>query len=79
MGRARSSRWPPRPPPCDFCFLLSQFQLFSTPSRARAGETLKLERTLGDLVNQTYGLTPAEIGLMWKTAPPRMPIPPPTT
>ena len=32
-----------------------------------------MERTLGDLVNQAYGLTPAEIVLMWKTAPPRMP------
>jgi hypothetical protein len=53
MGRARRSRWPPRPPPCGFCFpvlrsetaeggLLSQFQLFSTPARARAAETLKL-------------------------------------
>jgi hypothetical protein len=40
--------------------VLSQFQLFSTPSRARAAETLELERTLSDLVNQTYGLTPAE-------------------
>jgi len=25
-------------------------------------------------VNQAYGLTPEEIDLMWKTAPPRMPI-----
>ena len=47
------------------------------PARALAAETLKLERTLSDLVNQAYGLTPAEIDLMWKTAPPRMPIPPP--
>src|ERR1035438_3437745 len=44
------------------------------PSRALAAETLKLERTLSDLVNQAYGLTPAEIALMWQTAPPRMPI-----
>jgi hypothetical protein len=55
--------------------LLSQFQLFSTPVRARAAETLKLERTLSDLVNQAYGLTPAEIELLWQNAPPRMPIP----
>ena len=48
-------------------------------TRAIAAETLKLERTLSDLVNQAYGLTPAEIDLMWKTAPPRMPIPPPAT
>ena len=47
------------------------------PSRARAAETLTLERTLSDLVNQAYALTPAEIALMWQTAPPRMPIPPP--
>jgi hypothetical protein len=30
--------------------------------------------TLNDLINQAYGLTPAEIELLWKTAPPRMPI-----
>ena len=49
------------------------------PARALAAETLKLERTLSDLVNQAYALTPAEIELLWKTAPPRMPIPPPAT
>jgi type I site-specific restriction endonuclease len=49
------------------------------PARSLASETLDLERTLSDLVNQAYGLTPEEINLMWKTAPPRMPIPPPTT
>jgi hypothetical protein len=47
------------------------------PARALAAETLKLERTLSDLVNQAYGLTPAEIELLWKTAPSRMPIAPP--
>jgi hypothetical protein len=46
------------------------------PARALAAETLTLERTLSDLVNQAYALTPAEIALMWQTAPPRMPIPP---
>ena len=57
MGRARRSRWPPRLPPCDFRFpvlrsetaeggLLSQFQLFSPPARARAAETSTLERKL---------------------------------
>jgi hypothetical protein len=46
------------------------------PARARAAEAMKLERTLSDLVNQAYGLTPAEIDLMWKTVPPRMPISP---
>ena len=44
------------------------------PARQLAAEALKLEHTLSDLVNQAYGLTPAEIDLMWDTAPPRMPI-----
>jgi hypothetical protein len=47
------------------------------PARARAAETLKLEHTLSDLVNQASGLTPAEIDLVWTTAPSRMPIAPP--
>jgi hypothetical protein len=34
------------------------------PARALAAETLTLERTLSDRVNQAYGLTPAEIALM---------------
>jgi hypothetical protein len=49
------------------------------PARALAAETLTLERTLSDLVSQAYALTPAEIALMWQTAPPRMPVPQPTT
>ena len=36
---------------------------------ALAAETLQLVCTLSDLVNQAYGLTPAEIELMWQTAP----------
>ena len=47
------------------------------PARALATETLTLERTLSDLVNQAYALTPAEIALTWQTAPPRLPIPAP--
>ena len=47
------------------------------PARALAAETLALERTLSDLVNQAYALAPAEIALMWQTAPPGMPIPRP--
>ena len=40
-----------------FCFLLPKFQLCSMPARARAAETLQLERTLSNLVNQACGLT----------------------
>jgi hypothetical protein len=49
------------------------------PARALATDALTLERALSDLVNQAYALTPAEIELMWQTAPPRMPIPPTAT
>ena len=44
------------------------------PARTLAAETLQLERTLSDLINQAYGLTPEEVKLMWDTAPPRMPF-----
>jgi hypothetical protein len=44
------------------------------PARARAAETLTLERTLSDLVNQAYALSPAEVELLWRTVPPRMPV-----
>ena len=41
---------------------------------SRKNETVKLEQRLSDLINQAYQLTAEEIDLMWKTAPPRMPI-----
>ena len=44
------------------------------PARIQAAEALNLERQISDLVNEAYGLTPDEVALMWKTAPPRMPI-----
>jgi hypothetical protein len=44
--------------------LLSRFQLFEHARRALAAETSTLERTLSDLVNQAYGLTPTEIELI---------------
>ena len=43
------------------------------PARARAHEAQILEAKISDLVNAAYGLTPAEVKLMWRTAPPRMP------
>ena len=41
------------------------------PARAVAAETLKLERTL---VNTAYGLTPADIDLMWNLPRPACPL-----
>ena len=48
------------------------------PLRANARESLGLERRVSDWLNAAYGLTPADVALMWSTAPPRMPIPAPT-
>jgi len=45
-----------------------------TPMRLLATEALRLEHHLSDLVGAAYHLTPAEIALLWQTAPPRMPI-----
>ena len=44
------------------------------PMRLLVGQALQLEQQISDLVNAAYGLTPEEIDLMWKTAPPRMPV-----
>ena len=48
------------------------------PAQALAAEARGLERRVSDLVNDAYGLTPADVRLMWETAPPRMPIGPPS-
>ena len=46
----------------------------ATPVQQRAGEALALERRLAVLVNAAYGLTPEDVELLWRTAPPRMPV-----
>jgi hypothetical protein len=43
------------------------------PARETASEAAALERRLSDRVNEAYALTPEEVDLMWRTAPPRMP------
>jgi restriction endonuclease TaqI-like protein len=47
------------------------------PARGLLAEAGRLERKIGNLVNQAYGLTREEVQLMWATAPPRMPLSPP--
>ncbi|WP_338017077.1 Eco57I restriction-modification methylase domain-containing protein [Myxacorys almedinensis] len=47
---------------------------YALPIQTRTTEAQTLEHRLSDLINQAYGLTDEEINLMWKTAPPRMPI-----
>jgi hypothetical protein len=46
------------------------------PARQLRGEIFLLEQRLSDIVNEAYGLTPDEVALMWRTAPPRMPFTP---
>ena len=48
------------------------------PMAARLAEAARREAELSALVNRAYGLTPEEEALLWATAPPRMPIPPPS-
>jgi len=47
------------------------------PLQTLAAESRQLERRVAELVNDAYGLTPEEVALMWRTAPPRMPGEPP--
>jgi hypothetical protein len=46
------------------------------PARQAHAAIFGLERMLSDIVNEAYGLTPEEIHLMWRSAPPRMPFTP---
>lgn len=48
------------------------------PLQALEREADGLERKVSDLVNDAFGLTPDDVRLMWETAPPRMPIGPPS-
>jgi hypothetical protein len=45
-------------------------------TRTLAAETLALEHTLSDLINEAHARTWAKIELMWETAPASMPMPP---
>lgn len=46
------------------------------PARIVGSEIFNLERQVSHLVNEAYGLTPEEVDLLWRTAPPRMPFTP---
>lgn len=60
--------------PRDIKTLKDAYGDYAHPIQSRRAEGLTLEHRISDLVNQAYGLTPEEIDLMWKTAPPRMPF-----
>ena len=44
------------------------------PEVSFVAQALKLKIKLSALVSQAYGLTQDEIELMWKAAPPRIPV-----
>ena len=50
--------------------MLGEYTRTITPARTLAAETLTLECTLSDLVNQAYPLPHSETALMWQAAPP---------
>ena len=57
--------------------LRDAFAETAEPARTARGELLAHERALAAMVERAYGLTEDEVALMWRTAPPRMPLPPP--
>ena len=60
--------------PADLARLRAAHGDLVAPARALQAEGNQLERAVSTLVNQAYGLTPEEVELMWRTAPPRMPF-----
>ena len=65
--------------PASLRLLREQFTEYSQTIRTLVSDRTKIEHELSDLINQAYQLTPEEIDLLWRTAPPRMPINPPNS
>lgn len=63
--------------PAELARVREAFADTAEPARVARLATLADERTLSDIVNRAYGLTPEDVALMWRTAPPRMPLRPP--
>jgi hypothetical protein len=60
--------------PADLKYLRELYDENAVPIQERRRRALAMEQRLADLVNRAYGLTPAEVELLWATAPPRMPV-----
>jgi len=71
--RKRRSKAAPRLTPKMITELTGTHRRYADAARQRAAQIRVLERRLSDLVNRAYRLTEDEIGLLWRTAPPRMP------
>ena len=56
--------------------LRDAFAETAEPARQARVELLAHERSLAAIVERAYGLTDKEVALMWRTAPPRMPVAP---
>ena len=54
--------------------LRAAFADTAEPARVLRTSALADERAVSDIVNRAYSLTPEEVALMWRTAPPRMPL-----
>ena len=57
--------------------LRAGYQAQAIPVQERRQVALAHEQHLAALVNAAYGLTPADVATLWRTAPPRMPLPAP--
>jgi hypothetical protein len=58
----------------DIARLVSEYSETIAPLQRSRAEIFRVENRLSRLVNNAYGLTPDEVQLMWRTAPPRMPF-----
>jgi hypothetical protein len=63
-----------RPTPAQLQHLAQTFEREAAALRANRTEALRLERELDELILKVYRLTPDEIALLRRTAPPRSPI-----
>jgi len=59
--------------PGELADLKKEHEALRVPLLARAQQSADAERRLSDLVNQAFGLTPEDVELVRRTAPPRMP------
>lgn len=60
--------------PASLRALRETFNTYSSRIQAMEREILGLEQQITDMVNEAFSLTAEDIELMWRTAPPRMPI-----
>ena len=72
--KKRRIKGTPNLKPADTTALQKIHAEYAAAASARITHISDLEHRLSVLVNQAYGMTADEVELMWKTAPPRMPI-----